>query len=104
MDSSVCILAGVYIFIHSDSQRMEEELEEAHSQAKALESGKLEFEYMVRDVRVQLEEGRREKETLVSNGIKTSMDLKAKNLELTKLKEVRVYCTRCFRIECMWTH
>lgn len=69
-------------------QKLEEQLDEAQTGCKVLESEKLGLDQKVCDLQMQLEEVRRERKTLVSNASKASSDLKAKNLELGKLKEV----------------
>ena len=70
------------------SQKLEEQLEESQAQVKILSSEKLELGHMERDSRLQLEEVKRERDSLVASGSKASEDLKARNLELKKVKEV----------------
>lgn len=75
------------------SQKLEEQLEKSQGQVKVLSSEKMELEHKERDSRLQLEEVKRERDSLVTSRTKASEDLKAKNLELKKAKEVRLLGT-----------
>lgn len=75
------------------SQKLEEQLEKSQGQVKVLSSEKMELEHKERDSRLQLEEVKRERDSLVTGRTKASEDLKAKNLELKKAKEVRLLGT-----------
>ena len=67
---------------------MEEVLDHTHSRAELAESCKQELEQRLGELEKQLEGVRREKETLERDGGKASADLKAKDTEIRKLKEV----------------
>ena len=73
---------------NSDLKKMEDHLEEIHTQNKRLESSKLGVDNQLCDLGMEIEEVKRERDTYKVGQGKTARELKTKNLELKKLKEV----------------
>lgn len=77
---------------------MEDHLEEIHTQNKRLKSSKLGIDNRLCELGMEMKEVKRERDTYKIGQGKTARELKAKNLELNKLKEVSVLYV------CMYMH
>lgn len=74
--------------INSDLKKMEDNLEEIHRLNKCLESSKLGIDNQLCDLGMEMEEVKRERDTYKIGQGKATREVKTKNLELKKLKEV----------------